>query len=63
MIGLCLGLAGAVYFWVALALGVGFVWQTCVFWRSTSRRTAGRLFRYSVLYLPLLLAVLAADKL
>lgn len=58
-----LGLAGAVYFWVALALGLAFVWQTCVFWGSTSRRTAGRLFRYSVLYLPLLLAVLAADKL
>jgi protoheme IX farnesyltransferase len=58
-----LGLAGAVYFWVALGLGAVFVWQTCVFWGSTSRRTAGRLFRYSVIYLPLLLAVLAVDKL
>ncbi len=58
-----LGLAGAVYFWVALALGTIFVWQTCVFFGSTSRRTAGRLFRYSVIYLPVLLTVLAVDKL
>ncbi len=58
-----LGLAGPVYFWVALALGAVFVWQTCKFWGSTSRRTAGRLFRYSVIYLPVLLTVLAIDKL
>ncbi|MGH7540123.1 MAG: protoheme IX farnesyltransferase, partial [Gemmatimonadota bacterium] len=58
-----LGLAGTLYFWVALALGVAFVAQACAFWGATSARRAGRLFRYSILYLPALLVVLAVDKL
>ena len=58
-----LGLTGALYFWVALALGIAFVWQTCAFCREATRRGAGRMFRYSILYLPVLLVVLAIDKL
>ncbi len=58
-----LGLTGALYFWVALALGIAFVWQTCAFCRRATRRGAGKMFRYSILYLPVLLVVLAIDKL
>lgn len=58
-----LGLAGPLYFWIALALGVAFLWQAVAFCGALSHRRAGALFRYSVLYLPALLAVLAVDKL
>lgn len=57
-----LGIAGAAYAVCAVGLGGLFILQAARFFRSASRRSAGRLFRYSVLYLPLLLGVLALDK-
>lgn len=57
------GIAGAWYFGIALALGLGFLLYAGVFSRDASGRSAGRLFRYSILYLPALLLVLVADKL
>ncbi len=56
-----LGLSGALYFWTALALGATFVARAFGFLRSPSREAAARLFRYSILYLPLLLGALVLD--
>lgn len=58
-----LGLTGAVYFAVALALGVFFLWQAIRFARSATGASARALFRASILYLPLLMTVLVLDKL
>lgn len=57
-----LGLTGAVYFAVALGLGVYFLWMAIRFARSASSANARGLFRASILYLPLLMAVLVLDK-
>ncbi len=57
-----LGLAGGVYFGAALTLGCGFLWVAASFCRDAAGRGARRVFRYSVLYLPLLLLVLVLDK-
>ena len=57
-----LGLTGSVYFGGAILLGAGFIWCAARFsWRISTQR-AQRLFRYSILYLPLLLIVLVLDK-
>ena len=58
-----LGLTGAVYFGVALALGALFLLAAIRFARSASSANARGLFRASILYLPLLMAVLVLDKL
>ena len=58
-----LGLTGIVYFAVALVLGAGFVWTAFRFARSATPANARGLFRASILYLPLLMAVLVLDKL
>ena len=57
-----LGTAGAVYLAGALALGIGFLAFAIVFARSLTERSARRLFLASILYLPLLLGLLVADK-
>jgi len=57
-----LDLTGAVYFSVALALGVGFVGLATRFCREITSSGARGMFRFSILYLPLLLLALAADK-
>lgn len=57
-----LGLAGPVYFGAAVALGGGFLWVAARFCRDAEGKGARRVFRYSVLYLPLLLLVLVLDK-
>ncbi len=57
-----LGLAGVFYFGSALVLGAGFVWTAAQFSRQISQQRARRLFRFSILYLPLLLLALVLDK-
>ena len=57
-----LGTAGAVYLAGALALGIGFLAFAIMFARSLTERSARRLFLASILYLPLLLGLLVADK-
>ena len=58
-----LHMAGDVYFAGALMLGVAFLWLAISFARSRSVRDARRLFFGSLIYLPLLWALMIADKL
>ena len=61
-----LGYAGAFYGVVALALGAAFVACAVAVWRDRTERAerpARRLFAFSILYLFLLFAALAVDKL
>lgn len=57
-----LQMSGEAYFWGALALGLAFVGFGIASARERSVAAARRLLRYSVAYLPLLLALMAADK-
>lgn len=57
-----LGMAGGVYTIGALLLGGAFVLAAADFARRAGRTTARRLFRTSLLYLPVLLVLLALDK-
>ena len=57
-----LPVAGTVYFFGALLLGLGFLWCAIRFSRDLSRTNARRLFFASILYLPLLLGLMALDK-
>ena len=57
------GLAGSVYFLVALLLGLGLLWSAVMLARSGSAGDARRLLFASLVYLPVLLAVMALDKL
>ncbi len=57
-----IGLAGPVYFLVALTLGVGFLWSAIGLARRGSARDARRVLLVSLVYLPLLLATMALDK-
>jgi protoheme IX farnesyltransferase len=58
-----IGLAGPVYFLVALVLGLGFLWSAIGLARSRTVADARRLLFASLIYLPVLLGVLALDKL
>jgi protoheme IX farnesyltransferase len=58
-----IGLAGQLYFLVALVLGLGFLWSTVGLARSGSAADARRVLFASLVYLPVLLAVMALDKL
>jgi protoheme IX farnesyltransferase len=58
-----IGLTGVVYFSAALLLGCVFLWFAIRFSRRLTPRAARQLFLASILYLPLLLAVLALDRL
>jgi protoheme IX farnesyltransferase len=53
--------AGLVYFGSALALGGAFLWLAVALQRDTTRRRAGLLFHYSLLYLALLFVAMAVD--
>ncbi|MGE0683467.1 MAG: heme o synthase [Candidatus Binatia bacterium] len=57
-----IGFTGAVYFFFALALGIMFLWYGVSLARSCSREAARRLLFASLVYLPVLLAVMAFDK-
>jgi protoheme IX farnesyltransferase len=56
------GLAGPAYLVGALALGAGFVWCAWQFSRHIGQTWARRLFYASIIYLPLLLALMVFDK-
>lgn len=58
-----LGLDGAIYFVFALILGLAFLYSGFKAARSRSRADAKKLFFASIIYLPLLLAAMMADKL
>jgi protoheme IX farnesyltransferase len=58
-----IGLAGAVYFCVALVLGIGLVVVAARLARVPSLEHARRLLFASLIYLPVLLLAMAADKL
>lgn len=57
-----IGMSGKVYFWGALALGLGFLWYAWKFQRSPSQQTARKILLASVLYLPLLLLFIIIDN-
>ena len=54
--------AGRFYFIGALLLGLAFLWCAIQFSRDLTRARARRLFFASILYLPLLLGLMALDK-
>jgi protoheme IX farnesyltransferase len=56
------GLAGSVYLVGAILLGVLFLYQGIVFARARDKKSAHRLFIASIVYLPILLALLMIDK-
>jgi protoheme IX farnesyltransferase len=56
------GLTGSLYTGTALALGLFFMVPAVAFSRAPSAAAAGRVFRYSIVYLPLLLAAAAVDR-
>ncbi len=58
-----LGMAGSLYFAIALLLGLGFLWAAIGLARSRSLGDARRLLVVSLVYLPVLLATMALDKL
>jgi protoheme IX farnesyltransferase len=54
---------GAIYLAAAVILGGWFVWRALRLWRGTSPAESMRLFRFSIVYLGLLFAAVAADSL
>lgn len=56
------GVAGVIYFFGALLLGLAFLWCAIQFSRELTRARARQLFFASILYLPLLLGLMALDK-
>lgn len=56
------GLAGAIYSAAAILLGVWLSWRALRLWRTPSDAAARRVFLATVLYLPLLLAAMVADR-
>ncbi len=57
----CGGLLGSFYVVVSLALSAGFVWLAAALWRRADRRSALRLYLFSLLYLALLFAAMVID--
>jgi len=55
-------LVGPIYLVGALVLGLGFFWCAVRFAREMSEARARQLFFASIVYLPLLLAVMVFDK-
>ena len=56
------GLAGPLYFFGALTLGIGYVAAGLALGRRRTGTAARRLLKVSVMYLPLLLLLLAIDR-
>ncbi len=55
-------MTGPVYFWIALMLGLGFVYYSFLLARHKTVREAKGLFWFSITYLPLLFIVMALNK-
>jgi protoheme IX farnesyltransferase len=62
-LGPVLGGAGLLYLTGALVLGVGFLTSALRFWHSSTKEQARRVLKASLLYLPVLLALLLLDAL
>ena len=58
-----IGLTGPRYFLISLTLGLGFLWTAIGLARTRSASDARRLMFASLIYLPVLLAAMALDKL
>jgi protoheme IX farnesyltransferase len=58
-----IGLAGPIYFVIALLLGLGFLYVSLRFAMNRTRKDARILFLASIAYLPLLLIVLVLNRL
>ncbi len=56
------GIAGPIYFFVALVLGLGFLWSAVGLARTGSSAAARRVLHASLVYLPVLLGVMALDR-
>jgi len=56
------GVAGTVYFFGALFMGLAFLWCAIRFSRELTRARARQLFFASILYLPLIFGLMALDK-
>ncbi|MEH6624952.1 MAG: heme o synthase [Motiliproteus sp.] len=54
-------MSSAIYMLGATLLGLGFVWQAWRLWRDDGNRYAMKTFRYSIVYLSLLFALLLVD--
>jgi heme o synthase len=57
------GIAGPVYFWIAIALGIALVWLAGRFLLTRTDTTARALFIGSITYLPLLWIAMIANRL
>ena len=57
----CAGAFGSVYLVSSIVLGVGFITGSVLLYRRADRRTALRLYLFSMLYLALLFAAMVAD--
>jgi protoheme IX farnesyltransferase len=58
-----LGLLGPIYLVGALIFGGIFILYSAQLWRESSQAAARRLYKYSLLYLPLLFAAMIVDRL
>jgi protoheme IX farnesyltransferase len=57
----CAGAFGGIYLVASMALGVAFIAGAVILWRRADRRTALRLYLFSLLYLALLFGAMVAD--
>ena len=57
----CAGGFGAIYLVASLVLGAGFIGGAVLLWRRADRRSALRLYLFSLAYLALLFAAMVAD--
>src|SRR5438132_9819760 len=57
-----LGVTGPLYFWGALALGVGYAGVAVAMTRAVTVARAWRVFLVSIVYLPALLTLMVVDK-
>jgi heme o synthase len=57
----CVGVFGGVYLVASIVLGLGFLGGAVLLYRRADRRTALRLYLFSMLYLALLFAAMVAD--
>jgi heme o synthase len=57
------GSSGTIYLWTALACSAVFLVLAVQLWRKVSLQGAKQVFRYSILYLPLLFVAMIADRL
>ena len=57
----CAGEFGGIYLAASMTLGVGFIWGAVTLYRRADRRTALRLYLFSLLYLALLFGAMVLD--